>query len=105
MTDVQSYLETIKLKLAGSHVVKAVAIVREHASFGSGFLRARLILENDDFMEVTEYFVIEGQMVRTIEYRHQWMDPSGNALRKRWDNAEHHPRLRKTTPSLVPFAP
>jgi hypothetical protein len=42
-------------------------------------------------MEVTEYFVIETEIVHTIEYRHQWMDSSRKVLRRRWDNAEHHP--------------
>lgn len=89
--DVRSYLDAIKLKPATSRVVEAVDILREHASFDSGFFRARLILENGDFMEVSEYFVITAGAAQTIEYRHQWMDSTRSVLRKRWDIAGQAP--------------
>lgn len=58
-----------------------------------GFFRARLVLTNSDFLEVSEFFRIVGGRARPVEYRHQWMDPTRQVLRKRWDNASHHSGL------------
>jgi hypothetical protein len=94
--DVAAYLEAIKLKLASSPIVRSVVIVQERSLPDQGFFRARLTLQNDDFVEVTEYFVVERDIARTGEYRYQWMDATQQMLRKRWDNAEHH----RSTPSF-----
>ncbi|OIO90253.1 MAG: hypothetical protein AUK03_13345 [Anaerolineae bacterium CG2_30_64_16] len=94
--DAAAYLETIKLTLASSPVVRSVVIMQERSLPDQGFFRARLTLQNDDFVEVTEYFVVERGRVRTVEYRYQWMDATQQMLRKRWDNAEHH----RSTPSF-----
>jgi hypothetical protein len=91
--DAQSYLEAIKLKLASSLIVKSVAIVQERASWDHGFFRARLILDHEEFVEVTEYFVVAKGRVETVEYRYQWVDATQQHLRRRWDNAEHYPDL------------
>ena len=91
--DTQSYLEAIKLKIATSASVKQVDIVQERVSGDQGYFRARLVLSNDDFLEVSEFFQGEQGEVQTVEYRHQWMDSSRQTLRKRWDNARHNPEL------------
>jgi hypothetical protein len=69
--DAAAYLETIKLKLASSPVVSSIVIVQERGLPDQGFFRARLTLNNDDFVEVTEYFVVEKGRVHTMEYRYQ----------------------------------
>jgi len=56
--DAAAYLETIKLRLASSPVVRSIVIVQERGLPDQGFFRARLTLKNDDFVEVTEYFVV-----------------------------------------------
>ena len=91
--DPRSYLEAIKLKIATSARVKQVDIVQERISGDQGYFRARLVLANDDFLEVSEFFESEQGKVQTVEYRHQWMDSSRQILRKRWDNARHYSGL------------
>ena len=73
--------------------MKSVHILQERVSICSGYFRARLELANGDFMEVSEYFELCSDRVRTMEYPHQWMDSYRRVLRKRWDNAGHHPAL------------
>lgn len=91
--DPQAYLTAIKAKLASRGIVIRVDILQEYATPKQGFFRARLTLRNNDFWEVAEFFrVVDGQ-TETAEYRFQWMDPSRQVLRKRWDNATHHPGL------------
>ncbi len=91
--DVQSYFDTIKFKLATSPVIKKIHVVQEQGLENAGFFRARLDLENGDFVEVAEFFMIAQGQSQTIEYRYQWMNSSKQRLRKRWDNAAHHPGL------------
>ena len=89
----QSHLEKIKAKLASSAIIQQVTVVQEYTLQDRGFFRARLILTNGNFVEVSEFFIIVGGRARLVEYRHQWMDPTRRVLRKRWDNASHHPGL------------
>jgi hypothetical protein len=91
--DVQTYFDAIKFKLATSPIIKKIHIIQEHGVENAGFFRARLYLENDDFVEIAEFFMIESGQTLTIEYRYQWMNSSKQLLRKRWDNAAHHPGL------------
>ena len=52
-----------------------------------------MTLANGDFLEVSEYFVIQSSSPTTVEYRYQWMDHGRQKLLRRWDNAEHFPGL------------
>jgi len=93
MKIVRDCLEDIKTKIIMSGVVKSMTIVAERALTDRGYFRARICLVNDDFLEVSEYFIVELNECSTIEYRYQWMDNSKQRLIKRWDNAEHFPDL------------
>jgi len=88
------YLIEIKARLVTSTVVSEIeAVVEEWALVDQGYFRARLGLNNGDFLEVAEYFVVEHEQCVTRRYRYQWMDQHRLALRKRWDNVEHFPDL------------
>lgn len=83
------YLNLIKARLAASPIVTTTTIVAEYALADRGYVRARLTLANGDFLEVSEYFVLQEQNCLTIEYRHQRMDALKQHLIQRWDNATH----------------
>ena len=54
--------------------------------------RYRLTLHGGDLFEMFERFqVVEGR-VRVIKYAFHWQEAAGQ-LRKRWDNAAHHPEV------------
>ena len=91
--DIQAYLDAIKQRLAISPIITEVQVVQARSLEDRGFIRARLRLVNDDFVEAAEFFVSAQGQVRTVEYRYQWMDSAKQCLRKRWDNAAHHPGL------------
>ncbi len=93
MKTVRDCLEDIRTKIVMSEIVKSMTIVAERALTDRGYFRARLCLVNDDFLEVSEYFIVEPDRCSTIEYSYQWMDNSKQRLIKRWDNAEHFPDL------------
>ncbi|MEB3308956.1 MAG: DUF6516 family protein [Snowella sp.] len=76
-----------------SSIIISFSILEEQNIEERGYLRARLILINGDFLEVAEYFVITNNVCKTVRYRYQWMDQSQKELRKRWDNVNHFPNL------------
>jgi hypothetical protein len=88
------YLLEIKARLITSPVIAEIETVAEEwALADQGYFRARLRLSNGDFLEVAEYFVIDGELIDTRRYRYQWMDAEQTDLRRRWDNVEHFPEL------------
>lgn len=87
------YITEIKAKLLASPAINSVAIVKERSLLESGYFRARLTLNNGDFLEVVEFFTVINNRCITESYRYQWMDESQQTLRRRWDNVEHFPNL------------
>lgn len=92
MKNATDYLGHVKaLILVSPHVVHWET-VREEAEGNIGLFRYRLRLRNDSLLEVFERFdIVEGD-VNVTKYSFHWQDSDGN-LRKRWDNAPHHPEL------------
>ena len=93
MSEILAYLDTIKLRLVTSRVVAEYQIVKERTTATDGYLRVRATLANGDFVEMAECFERGASGMETVEYRHQWMDPTKTQLQRRWDNTPHHPEL------------
>lgn len=91
--EASQYLESIKSSLLSSNAIAAFMIIEELDLGDRGYFRARVMLSNDDFLEVAEYFKIRENVVTTTRYRYQWMDSDRANLRKRWDNVPHFPNL------------
>ena len=90
----ETYLMDLKVKLAVSSSIQSVEIIDERIVLSDrGYFRARLVLENGDFLEISEYFVCEDEGCFPKAYRYQWMNKEQKQLIKRWDNAEHFPGL------------
>ena len=93
MSDIAAYFEAIKLKLVTNRGVADYQIVKERTTATDGYLRIRATLHNGDFLEAAEYFERTPEGVRTLDYRYQWMDPTKEELRRRWDSTPDHPEL------------
>lgn len=91
--ELQQYITIVKAKLNESSAIISFEIVDERILLNRGYFRARLILSNDDFLEIAESFTILEKRCITLGYRYQWMDATKQKLRKRWDNVEHHRQL------------
>jgi hypothetical protein len=83
----------IKAKLVASPAVTSFSIVAEQALEDRGYFRARLSLNNGDFLEIAEYFIMADFQLKTERYRYQWMNSNQTQLIKRWDNVPHFPNL------------
>lgn len=92
MREARHYLSEVKTRLATSAAITVVEVVAERDSRDRGYFRARLILANGDFLEVSEYFIVQAGKPSTAD-RYQWMDPAQQRLVRRWDNAGYFPDL------------
>lgn len=90
------YILKLKTRLTTSVFIDAFTVVEEKVWPDRGYIRIKMILNNSDFLEAAEYFVLEDDKHVTQRYRYQWMDGDRQVLRKRWDNVEHYPDLRNS---------
>ena len=91
--DAAQYLKEIETKLIISPAILSFTVVEEQDLGNRGYFRARVVLANNDFLEVSEYFIIDNSKTIPQRYRYQWMDDTRSILRKRWDNVPHFPTL------------
>jgi len=68
------------------------SVVREEAQGNLGLFRHRLTLRDGGLLEMFERFEVRGGQVRVTKWSFHWQDAAGQ-LRKRWDNATHHPEV------------
>jgi len=87
------YLAAIHIALVESHIVADYTVVRQRVTSQTGYLRVRVKLSNDDFLEAAEAFRLRTTGVEVVDYRHQWMSGDRATLRKRWDSSPHHPEM------------
>ena len=92
MKDAAEYLGYLRALILRSSEVKHWHVVREEIQGSAGLLRYHLSLSNGDEVEVFERFEIVGGRAEVTKYSFHWQDAAGH-LRKRWDNAGHHPEV------------
>ena len=91
--DLNQYITAVKEKLNTSSIISSIEIVDERILLTRGCFRIKLILVNNDFLEVAESFAVQDEQLITLDYRYQWMDGMKQVLRKRWDSVKHFPSL------------
>jgi len=89
---VSDYLAHIKALITLNRQVLHWMVVREEAQGDVGLFRYRLILRDGDLLELFERFQIAEERLQVAKYSFHWQDADGQ-LRKRWDNAAHHPEV------------
>jgi len=89
---VQALLEHEYAVLLSHPLVRSVQVVRYIANRLDGYIRARCVLVNGDFLEIALHVSTDNGATAAIDdYRYQWMDSTRTLLRRRWDNAPHFP--------------
>ncbi len=91
MRDATDYLTRIKALIVANQKVVRWSVVREETQGDLGLFRYRLFLCDDSLLEMFEFFQIQ-ETVQLIKYSFHWQNLDGR-LRKRWDNAAHHPEV------------
>jgi len=88
--DADDYLAHIKALIALNRQVARWSIVREEAQGDTGLLRYRLTLQDGSLLEMFERFQLVEGRTEISKYSFHWQN-ANDELRKRWDNAAHHP--------------
>lgn len=92
MKNAGDYLAHIKALIVLSPQVVHWVVVREEAQGDMGLFRYRLTLRGGGLLEMFECFQVVEERLQVTKYRFHWQDADGQ-LRKRWDNAAHHPEI------------
>jgi len=90
--DADDYLVYVKALIVADPHVTNWTILREEAQEDVGLFRYRLTLHDGGLLEMFERFQIVDERLHVTKYRFHWQDAAGQ-LRKRWDNAAHHPEI------------
>ena len=87
------YLESVRKLLLTDSRITGHQIVREFEDEEKSYIRARLTLADESFLEFSEYIEqVSGDEIKITAYSYHWTDKDGHFLR-RWDNTKHYPDL------------
>lgn len=92
MKDAADYLAHIRSLIVLNPQIARWTIIREEAQGDLGMFRYRLVLHGGDLLEMVERFLVVEQAVQVSKYAFHWQDAESR-LRRRWDNAAHHPEI------------
>ncbi len=92
MKDAADYLAHVKSLIILNPQVEHWQITRETIEDDMGLFRYRLTLLDGSFLEMFERFQIVNGEAQVSKYSFHWQNANGQ-LRKRWDNAAHHPEI------------
>lgn len=92
MRNAADYLGHIKALIVLNRQVMHWKVVREEAQGDVGLFRYQLTLRDGSLLEMFERFDIAGEKLQVRRYSFHWQS-AGGELRRRWDNAPHHPEM------------
>ncbi len=92
MRSASDYLAHVKALIVANPQVIHWTVVREEVQGDLGLLRYRLNLHDGGLLELFERFHVTEEAVHVTSYSLHWQDANGQ-VRKRWDNAAHHPEV------------
>lgn len=92
MTAVGEYHQVVKARLIADPLVLQSDIQRERRTAHDGYLRARLLLDNEEELEFSKYVRRVRDQVQVVTYSFHWVGANGKLI-CRWGNAPHYPNL------------
>jgi len=90
--DASEYLIYTRSIILLDNQVQHWQIIREEEQGDNGLLKYRLLLYDQDLLDVFERFIVKQGQVTITRYSYHWQQ-SSEQLVKRWDNAPHYPSL------------
>jgi hypothetical protein len=89
---ITGYFDAIRQTLILDELVESFRIIREISGHNDGFIRVKCCLSDGSILEFAEYAQIVSGKISRKTYSYHWQTRKGT-LRKRWDNAPHHPEI------------
>ena len=81
------------LLLTLSPIIESFTILKKRETEGDGFLRAKAVITDGSFFEISMYWQLTEDNVELVAYRFHWQNEKAELI-KRWDNAKHHPEIK-----------
>lgn len=89
---IEQHVNEIELRLIESPIVISYEVLRREIAPTDGKVRIKAMLSDGGCLEIFEYVVEHKGNLELTKYSFHWQDHDGR-LRRRWDNAPHHPAL------------
>jgi hypothetical protein len=89
---IEEYFDETEVCLIASRTVSSYTLVRREIAAADGKLRVKAVLHDGSMLEFFLYIRENNGRINQEKYSFHWQDAQGN-LRRRWDNAPHHPAL------------
>jgi len=89
---IAQHFNAIEVRLIQSPAIVSYQVVGREISPIDGKLRLKMALSDGGLAEFFEYVTEVDGYIRLSKYSFHWQYPEGK-LRRRWDNAPHHPEL------------
>ena len=89
---IRKRFDTIEALLIENPVIISYQVLRCEVGPSDGKLRVKAVLSDGGTLELFEYVAESGGHIRLLKYSFHWQDAQ-EKLRRRWDNAPHHPNL------------
>ena len=87
------YLAYIKSLLISAPNIANFSIIREETQGSIGLYRYKVAFDDGNLLEMFERFEVRSDgKIHVTKYSFHWQNAKG-ILRKRWDNAAHHPEV------------
>ncbi|GAX61188.1 hypothetical protein SCALIN_C18_0007 [Candidatus Scalindua japonica] len=89
---IRQHFDTVETCLIESPVIISYEVLRREVASSDGKLRINVFLCDGGTFELFEYVAESDGYIRLLKYSFHWQDTQ-KKLRRRWDNAPHHPGL------------
>lgn len=84
--------DEIRQTMILNELVASFKIIREMTGSNDGFIRVKCRLTDGSILEFAEYIQLVTGKIVCQTYSYHWQTSRGT-LRRRWDNAPHHPEI------------
>jgi hypothetical protein len=91
-TRIEEYFIKIELLLIERPIFKEYKIIKKVVLYSEGLIRIRIVLLNDDILELFQFVEIVEDKLLSKKYSYHWQKKTGELI-KRWDSAPHYKDL------------
>ena len=89
---IREHFDFFETRLIESPAIVSYQILSREIAVSDGKMRVIASLRDGGNVELFEYVAQSKGLIRVVKYSFHWQNAQGT-LRRRWDNAPHHPEL------------
>jgi len=89
---IREHFDFFETRLIESPAIVSYRILSREIAVSDGKMRVKVSLRDGGNVELFEYVAESKGLIHVVKYSFHWQNAQGK-LRRRWDNAPHHPEL------------